>query len=144
MWSTVRYAWAAPTTAIGLLIMLVALWRVRAHVVDGVIEAHGPALAWVLRHLTLMPGGAAAMTFGHVVIARDRQSLEATRAHERVHVRQSEVWGPLFVPAYLAASLWVLFRGRNFYFDNSFEVEAFQADGVDQRRASLLRKPATR
>jgi hypothetical protein len=45
------------------------------------------------------------MTLDHVVIARDRDSLESTRDHERVHVRQCEVWGPLFVPAYLAASL---------------------------------------
>jgi uncharacterized protein (DUF2062 family) len=66
------------------------------------------------------------MTLGHVVIAGDAQSLESTRAHERVHVRQCELWGPLFVPAYLAASLWALLRGRDFYFDNWFEVEAFQ------------------
>jgi hypothetical protein len=39
------------------------------------------------------------MTLDHVVIARDRYSLESTRDHERVHVRQCEVWGPLFVPA---------------------------------------------
>jgi hypothetical protein len=74
-----------------------------------------------------MPEGAAAMTLGHVVIARDRHSLESTRAHERVHVRQCEVWGPLFVPAYLAASLWALLGGRDAYFDNWLEVQAFQA-----------------
>ena len=127
-WLLIGYIWAAPTTAIGLVMMLGGLWRVRVRVVDGVLEAHGPALAWLLRHLTLMPEGAAAMTFGHVVIARDRQSLESTRAHERVHVRQCELWGPLFVPAYLAASLWALLRGRDFYFDNWFEVEAFQRE----------------
>jgi hypothetical protein len=81
-----------------------------------------------------MPEGAAAMTFGHIVTAGDRHSLESTRAHERVHVRQCEVWGPLFVPAYLAASLWAMLRGRDFYFDNWFEVEAFQASAVDQHR----------
>ena len=135
-WSLIRYVWAAPTTAIGLVVTLGGLWRVRARVVDGVIEAHGPALAWLLWHLTLMPGGAAAMTLGHVVIARDRHSLESTRAHERVHVRQCEVWGPLFVPAYLAASLWALIRGRDCYFDNWFEVEAFQASAHVARRTS--------
>jgi hypothetical protein len=40
-WSLIRYIWAAPTTAIGLLVMLGGLWRVRARVVDGVLEAHG-------------------------------------------------------------------------------------------------------
>lgn len=127
-WLLIGYIWAAPTTAIGLVMMLGGLWRVRVRVVDGVLEAHGPALAWLLRHLTLMPEGAAAMTFGHVVIARDRQSLESTRAHERVHVRQCERWGALFVPAYLAASLWALLRGGDLYFDNWFEVEAFQRE----------------
>ena len=92
--------------------------------VNGVLEAQGPVLAWMLSRLTLMPGGAAALTLGHVVIARDCSSLESTRAHERAHVRQCEAWGPLFVPAYLAASLWAVLRGRDFYFDNRFEVAA--------------------
>jgi hypothetical protein len=108
--------------------VLVGLWRVHARVVDGVLEVYGPMLSWLLMHLTLVPGGAAALALGHVVIARDRRSLEMTRAHERAHVRQCEAWGPLFVPAYLAASLWAVLRGRNFYFDNWFEVEAFQAN----------------
>jgi uncharacterized protein (DUF2062 family) len=124
--SVVRYVWAAPTTALGLLVVLAGLWRAQARVVEGVLEVHGPLLAWLLAHLALVPGGATAMTLGHVVIARDRRSLELTRAHERVHVRQCEAWGPLFVPVYLAASLSAVWRGRNFYFDNRFEVEAFQ------------------
>ena len=142
--SVVRYMWAAPTTALGLLVVLVGLWHAKARVVEGVLEAHGPMLAWLLAHLTRPPGGAAALTLGHVVIARDRRSLEETRAHERVHVRQCETWGPLFVPAYLTASLWAVWRGRNFYFDNPFEMEAFQTARVDTgcnrqwRRKSLL------
>ena len=60
--------------------VLAGLWRAQARVVEGVLEAHGPMLAWLLAHLTRLPGGAAALTFGHVVIARDRRSLEETRA----------------------------------------------------------------
>jgi uncharacterized protein (DUF2062 family) len=82
------------------------------------------ALAWMLRRLTLLPHGAAAITLGHVVLGRDQLSLDATRAHERVHVRQCEVWGPLFVPAYLVGSLVAALRGRRFYEDNPFETEA--------------------
>jgi uncharacterized protein (DUF2062 family) len=122
-----RYLWAAPTTAIGLLVLLAGCWRLHVRVVDGVLEAHGPVLAWLLTHLTLVRGGVAAMTLGHVVVGRDRQSLELTRAHERVHVRQCEEWGPLFLPAYFAASLFALVRGRHFYFDNRFEAEAYQS-----------------
>jgi hypothetical protein len=125
--SVIRYVWAASTTALGLVLVLAGLWRAQLCVVDGVVEAHGPALAWLLSHFTLMPGGAAALTLGHVVLSRDRWSLQSTRAQERVHVRQCEVWGPLFVPAYLLASLSATLRGRNFYFDNRFEREAFHA-----------------
>ena len=123
--SIVRYLWAAPTTAIGVLVVLGGLWRAKIRVVDGVLEAHGPTLAWMLTHLTFMPGGVVALTLGHVVVARDHGSLESTRAHERVHVRQCEAWGPLFVPAYLAASLSAVARGRSFYYSNRFEVQAY-------------------
>ena len=94
-----------------------------------------------------MPGGAAALTLGHVVIARDDWSLESTRAHERVHVRQCEAWGPFFVPAYLAASLSAFLRGRNFYFDNRFEVEAFDSARIqtvseEQRHEAVRNVPS--
>jgi uncharacterized protein (DUF2062 family) len=75
----------------------------------------------------LTEGGAAAMTLGHVVIARDERSLESTRDHERVHVRRCEAWGPFFVPAYVAGSLSAFLSRRHFYFDNRFEVEEFHA-----------------
>src|SRR5688500_7634879 len=127
--SVMQYAWAAPTTALGVVLVLAGLWRAHVRVVDGVIEAHGPTLAWLLSHLTLIPGGAAALTLGHVVVGRDLLSLESTRAHERVHVRQCEIWGPLFVPAYLSASLWAGVRGRDLYRDNPFEIEAFTSAG---------------
>jgi uncharacterized protein (DUF2062 family) len=131
--SVIRYVWAAPTTALGLVVVLSGLWHAQVCVVEGIVEAHGPALAWLLSRFTLMPGGAAALTLGHVVIARDSWSLESTRAHERAHVRQCEVWGPLFVPAYLAASLSATLHGGNFYFDNRFEIEAFHAARNESR-----------
>jgi hypothetical protein len=74
----------------------------------------------------LLDGGASTMTFGHVVLGRDEHALAETRAHERVHVRQYERWGVLFLPAYLASSLWALLSGRHYYFDNAFEREAFE------------------
>jgi hypothetical protein len=107
--------------------MLVGIWRARLRVVDGVLEAHGPTLAWLLANLVPVSGGVAALTLGHVVLARDAELLATTRAHERVHVRQYERWGPLFVPAYLVASVIAALRGGHFYFDNAFEVEAYRA-----------------
>lgn len=122
------YLWVLPTTAPGLVFLPLALLSRGggARVVDGVLELHGGPVALFLRRCTLLRGGASAMTLGHVVLGRDRQLLDLTRAHERVHVRQCERWGPLFIPAYLLASLLVLLRGGRPYEDNPFEREAYQ------------------
>lgn len=126
------YLWTSPNTALGLLIAapdLLALRRGR--VVFGVIEIEGPWLAFLLRRAVLPKGGAAAITFGHVVLAVDRNALDRTRTHERVHVAQYERWGPLFIPAYLLASLTAWLRGGDPYRDNRFEKEAFSRAGQE-------------
>ena len=71
-----------------------------------------------------------AITLGHVILALDCLCLEAVRAHEHVHVRQYERWGALFVPAYLAASVWQGLRGGALYRDNVFEREAYAASPI--------------
>ena len=93
-------------------------------VVNGVLEVHGPLVAAILRHCIPIRGGASAITFGHVVLGHDRITLEATRPHERVHVRQCEIWGPAFIPAYLIAGLWALLNGTGAYRGNYFERQA--------------------
>lgn len=55
---------------------------------------------------------------------------DATFEHELVHVRQYELWGPLFVPIYLIASLWAGLRGGNAYRDNRFEIAARREPGI--------------
>src|SRR5690606_28726257 len=97
----------------------------RARWVDGVLEIHGGLVRVILERCTIMSQGVSAMTLGHVVIARDQWLMDATRSHERIHVRQAERWGPLFIPAYLLASLYTLVRGGRPYRDNPFEREAF-------------------
>ena len=129
MRAVVRVLWAAPTTAIGAILLIAGAWHVRLRLVDGVIEAHGPALAWMLTSLVPICGGASALTLGHVVIGRDARSLQQTRSHERVHVRQCEWWGPFFIPAYLAGSLIAVCRRRHYYYDNPFEREAYRVAG---------------
>jgi hypothetical protein len=118
-----RVVWASPNSLIGLV--LCALWLLagaRAKRVEGVLEvALNPsrrAKPWRRR----LPFSAIAL--GHVVVAAQAEDLERLRAHERVHVRQSERWGPLFLPAYLMAGAWQWARGRRAYWDNPFEVEA--------------------
>jgi hypothetical protein len=124
MGSVLAYAWAAPATVLGLLLALLALRGGRVAIRDGVLEAHGPLVRWALTHLTIVRGGVAAITFGHVVLGRDSDALEWSRTHERVHVAQYERWGPFFLPAYVAASLWAFLRGGDFYLDNVFERAA--------------------
>lgn len=124
---TLRYAWALPNTLVGLLFAPFVLASGGcARVVDGVIELHGPLARFLLRRCVPIEGGASAITFGHVVIGRDATMLALTRAHERVHVRQCERWGPLFIPAYLAASLWAFLSGQGAYMGNCFEREAWR------------------
>lgn len=94
----------------------------------GVLEFEGRLLTWSLKHLTWLEGGAEAITFGHVVLARDGAALSSTRSHERVHVGQYERWGPLFIPLYLGASAWAFASGRDPYWDNPFEREAMDGD----------------
>jgi hypothetical protein len=121
------YLWALPTTAVGLLVVAIALLtggRAARH--TGVLECSGGFASFLLRRCTLLPGGAKAMTLGHVVIACSPRLLDETRAHERVHVRQCERWGPLFLPAYALASAWVFIRGGRGYRDNPFEREAYE------------------
>ena len=111
--------WASPNTLIGLAFGLLLLpFGARMRIVGGVIEIavrrRPPRRRWPF----------AAITFGHVVLGTHAQELQRLRAHERVHVRQCERWGPLFLPAYALAGAWQWVRGRDAYWDNPFEVEA--------------------
>jgi hypothetical protein len=124
-----RYLWASPNTLVGLLFAPAALLPGSGmQVVSGVLEVHGPLIAAILRHCIPLRGGASAITFGHVVLGCDRLTLDATRQHERVHVRQCERWGPAFIPAYLAAGLWALLQGTGAYRGNYFERQARRCD----------------
>jgi hypothetical protein len=128
------YVWASPTTLVGLIFGALACPpRGRITVVDGVVEMHSPLIAWFLRHCVPLSGGAAAMTLGHVVIGRDGRCLDVTRVHARAHVRQCEIWGPAFIPAYLVASLWGLWTGQGMYDGNYFERQACRKEALALR-----------
>jgi hypothetical protein len=123
------YLWALPTTAVGLIFIPPALVTGgKMRFVDGALEIHGGFVSFFLRTCTLLEGGASAMTLGHIVLGRNHECLDRTRSHERIHVRQCERWGPLFLPAYLVASLIAKLRGGDGYRDNAFEKEAFEKE----------------
>jgi hypothetical protein len=119
------YVWAAPNSLLGLAAGAVLLVSGgRASLREGVVEiADGRLGRWLRSPRVACPFGA--MTLGHVILATDRTSLDVARAHERVHVRQYERWGPLFLPAYLGSTVWQLVCGRRGYRDNWFERQAY-------------------
>ncbi len=126
VWAAAGYVWAAPNTLLGLLFVpptLLTGGGVRAE--RGAVEVYGGFARFVLRHLLLIR--ASALTLGHVILGQDRDARDHARDHEQVHVRQYARWGPAMLPAYLLASLWAWRRGGHFYFDNSFEREAYAA-----------------
>jgi hypothetical protein len=121
--------WASPYTLLGVLIGTVGLCtgggaRVRGHTV----EFYGGGVRWFLEHL---PGGryAIAITFGHTILGQTEAALNISRQHELVHVRQYQLWGPLFGPAYLFCSLVLWIRGRDTWRENPFEREALKQTG---------------
>jgi hypothetical protein len=117
-----RYLWVSPCTLVGGVVALPALLAggARARLVDGVIEVSGPpqGARWARR----LPF--AAITLGHLVLAGTPRAMEELRAHERVHVRQAERWGPAFFAVYLALGAWQWLRGRDAYRDHPFEIQA--------------------
>lgn len=125
------YLWAGSATLLGLSLVPLVKWQGgRARVRDGVLEVQGGIVTRILQRGLPWAGPAAAVTLGHVVWGCDRECLDLSREHERVHVRQYETWGPLFIPLYLGASLLAYCRGLDPYRDNPFEVEAYRvSDG---------------
>jgi hypothetical protein len=79
-----------------------------------------PRLGRFLDAVLLRP---TAMTLGRYVLARETLA-EPTVRHELEHARQWAALGPLFLPAYVAASAGAVLRGGDRYRDNRFERAA--------------------
>jgi len=123
------YLWPLPVTLLGMLVALIARSSGgKLQRVNGVLESAGGWPARVLRHGFPFSGAVAAITLGHVVLGVSLDSLKATRAHERAHVRQFERWGVLLLVLYPLAGVSAWLRGGNPYRDNVFEREARAAE----------------
>ncbi len=94
----VALAWASPLTLVGFVLAAVSGRRPRwsaehgCFVVEGV---RGPS-AVALRSV-----GASANTVGHVILSCQDDTSPSLLAHEAVHVRQGERFGPLLFPLYV-------------------------------------------
>lgn len=122
------YLWAGPCSLAGLAVVSVALvMGARARLQDGTLQVAGGRFAGFLSGLPTRLR-ILAFTNGHVIFALSWPVMDAYRAHELVHVRQYERWGPLFPVLYLGASLVLKLRGRDPYFENPFERAARKAE----------------
>ena len=120
--------WAAPWSLFGLcLIGVLRLSGASVATHRGTIRCYGPSVKRLLSYAPIA-GGAGAITFGHTILAADRETFDRSFEHELVHVRQYERWGVFFVPAYLLASLWLMIRQKDYYRENPFEKPAFAVD----------------
>jgi hypothetical protein len=126
--SVLRLLWASPTSLLGVLLALPVV------AAGGTVRRIGHTLEVALRRRTLANDSVwrrsrfGAITLGHVIIGRTHAELARLRAHERVHVRQCERLGPLFLPAYAASSVAAWWRGDCPYRGNRFEIEAYASD----------------
>lgn len=110
------FLWAAPNTILGIGLGFLLFDRPKR--LHQAVIFEGSAL---LQYLGVPP---AAITLGHVILAT-RHMPPQILAHELIHVRQYECWGPLLIPAWLVGLLVGAVRTRQPYLGNPFEREAF-------------------
>ncbi|HYZ13934.1 MAG TPA: hypothetical protein VFA08_10065 [Actinomycetota bacterium] len=93
------FVWAMPNTLLGLVVGALTFQTPRIHG-GAIVFDRGPR--GVTRLLRAM--NRTAMTLGFVIVSAAPVEGRLL-AHERHHVRQSMLWGPLFVPVYLALAI---------------------------------------
>ena len=93
------FLWTAPNTLLGLLLGALTFQRPRLEDSLIVFDTAPRGLTRLLPKL-----GRSAMTVGFVIVSSVRVEGRLL-AHERHHVRQYMVWGPLFIPIYLLLAI---------------------------------------
>jgi len=133
-WWILGYIWSLPHTVVGLILSLFyrpTNWRWN----EGCIEAIGEDRIW------FKPG---AQTHGWLILYRDESARnnKRLRVHERTHVKQGFLLGPLYVIAYVIHFLYRYTRTgfkdwytayEGIYFEKKArEAEQRYLDGVDK------------
>jgi hypothetical protein len=114
------YAWALPTTLIGLLLATAGLcWpcAFRGGVLWFRVTRWSPWMLWAR-------AGFGAITIGGVGILATPEMLPVLLGHELRHFWQARVLGVFFLPVYGACSLWAMLRGKQAYYSNQLEIDA--------------------
>lgn len=135
LWQPLLWIWASPGSLLGIVVGGIGLLSGgRIQVRDRTLEFHGAFVTWFLRRPAR---GAGAMTLGHIILGQNATTLDQARDHELVHVRQYELWGPLFLPAYGLCAVWLHLSGKHGYWDNPFEREAYAHSSPGHSQRSL-------
>ena len=122
----IQRLWNGGNTLLGLLGALGGTVKSRPE--EAVWEVTGGWLIGLLGRA----GWADAITLGDTILYADVGLVPLLHDHEMVHVRQGRVWGPLFLPAYMAESLFQRLRTGRGYWDNRFEVAARSAGSAGE------------
>lgn len=93
------FVWAMPNTLLGLVVGALTFQTPRIHGGAIVFDREPRGVTSLLRAMNRT-----AMTLGFVIVSAAPVEGRLL-AHERHHVRQSMLWGPLFVPVYLALAI---------------------------------------
>lgn len=107
--------WTLPLTLVGLVNALFG----------GIqqVEFKNWAIYFWVKRIPLGFGyGPVGQTVGQVICLTSNKGHVAV--HERRHVSQFLLFGPLMALLYPLASLWALIRCRRLYLDNAFELDA--------------------
>lgn len=93
------FVWTLPNTLLGLLIGAFTFQLPRVHGGALCFDRGPRGATWLLARLRR-----SAMTLGFVIVSS--VPLEGRLlAHEQAHIRQSMLWGPLFIPVYLVLAI---------------------------------------
>jgi hypothetical protein len=100
------FIWSLPTTIVGLLAGSLTFQRPRLHGGALVFDRGPRGLTWLLSRMDR-----SAMTVGFVIVSAVPVEGRLL-AHERAHIRQAMLLGPLFIPAYLLLAIPFGYRGH--------------------------------
>ncbi len=116
--------WSLPVGVVGVVgaFLFALLGWGSLQVTQGTLHVigRGPLARWLHGH------GWAAFTLGWTIWfwGEENADNQSIVEHERAHVRQYLLLGPVMLMAYPLAGLWALLRGGHFYRDNAFERSA--------------------
>jgi hypothetical protein len=111
------FVWTLPNTLLGIVLGLLTVQVPRIGEGALIFDRSPRGLTALMPRL-----GRSAMTIGFVIVSSE--PVTGTLAvHERQHIRQFCVWGPFFIPVYLALAV------PNGYARHPMEVAARRAAG---------------